>query len=96
MVTGVAAVPATLLVGAGIGFIQGGLLPGACQGLACLYPAIVALGAAAVAALWLVLGTVRAMTRRRRPNSTVRLRTLQVAAVVSWGPVLWLVVVAVE
>ena len=93
---GAAAAPALVLLGLGVGVVEGGLLPGACQGLACLFNAIVLFAAGAVAAAWLLIWFVVRLLRRRWPASTCRVWFLRFLALVSWGPVLWLVLVSLE
>lgn len=87
---------AVLLVGTVIGLVEGNLLPGDCQGLACLFTGIVLGYSGLVAAVWVVVGVAVALARRRWPTSTWRLWTLRILAVLSWAPVVWLVALAFE
>lgn len=96
VLAGAAAAPILVLLGSGVGLAEGGLLPGACQGLACLFSALVLLAAGVVAGTWLVVWAVVHLARRRWPRSRWRLWLLRSLALLSWAPVLWLVVVALE
>ena len=88
---GAAAAPTLTLVGLVVGVIEGGLLPGVCQGLACLYTAMVLLYSAGILVAWSVIAIVTAATRRRWEGSTVRTRILQLLAGISYVPALWVV-----
>lgn len=59
-----------------LGFVQGGLLPWECQGLACLFTQVILMYTGIVVAVWLVAGIALALARRRWPRSQWRL----------WGP----------
>jgi|SRR6056297_157341 len=96
IIAGAVAAPVLLLIGLVIGLVEGGLLPGTCQGLACLFSALVVGAASVIAVTWLVLWVAVRAARRRWPHSTWRLWALRVVAVVSWGPVAWLLVLALE
>ena len=95
-IAGVAAAPTLLLLALLVGLVEGGLLPTACQGLACLYSALVSMAVAGILVVWLLVWFVLRLTRRRWPRSNTRLWLLRLLAVLSWGPVLWLVVTAIE
>jgi len=95
-IAGVVAAPVLIVLGVMIGLVEGGLLPGACQGLACVFSALVFGAVAVITVTWLVLwGTVH-LARRRWPGSTWRLWALRAVALLSWGPVMWLLVLALE
>lgn len=96
IVAGAVAAPAVLLIGLVIGLIEGGLLPGACQGLACLFSTLVFGAASVIAVTWLVAWFVVRLAQRRWPTSTWRLWVLRVVAVVSWAPVAWLLILALD
>lgn len=91
---GVAAAPALALLGVGIGLVEGGLLPGACEGLACLFGTLVLATTAVVAVVWLLVWGMVRLHRRHHASSSRRLALLRVLAGLSWGPVAWLLVVA--
>lgn len=94
-VVGALAAPVLVVTGIGVGAIEGGLLPQDCQGLACIYLAIVLLYAGGLLAVWAAVSGIVALSRRRWPGSPVRLRILQVLAALSYGPAIWLVVTAI-
>ena len=48
-----------------VGLIQGNLLPGDCQGLACLFTGLVVAYAGAVVGVWLVAGIAVSLARKR-------------------------------
>lgn len=96
LLAGVLAAPVLLVLGVVVGLVEGGLLPWACEGLACLFNSLVLGATAIIAVTWLVLWVVVRLARRRWPRSTLRLWILRLVAVVSWVPVVWLLVVAVD
>lgn len=96
LLVGFVAAPLLLILGFVIGLLEGGLLPGACQGLACLFNGLVIGAAAVITVTWLVLWAVVRLARRRWPRSTWRLWALRVLAVASWGPVVWLLILAFD
>lgn len=89
---GVGGAFAFLLGGLVVGLVQGGLLPGECQGLACLFTTVIIMYTGIVLAVWLVAGTAVVLARRRWPVSTWRLWTLRVLALLSWLPLAGLIV----
>ena len=93
---GVAGAGALVLGGLIIGLVEGNLLPGDCQGLACLFGAVILGYAGAVAAVWLVVGTAVAFARRRWETSTWRLWALRILAVLSWGPLVFFLGLALD
>lgn len=84
MLAGAAAAPALVLVGLAVGFVEGGLLPGDCRGLACIFTGILLTYAGLLLALWVVFAGVLALARRRWPRSSWRLALLRVLAAASW------------
>jgi hypothetical protein len=89
------AAPVLLVLGTAIGLVEGGLLPGDCQGLGCLFGGLVFSATLIIAVVWLLVwGAVR-LAQRRWPRSTWRPWALRALAVVSWGPVAWLLFLAV-
>jgi len=96
MLAGALAAPVLLALGLVIGLVEGGLLPGTCQGLACLFSGLVFGATATIAVVWLVLWVAVRLARRRWPRSTWRLWALRIVAVASWGPTLWLLVLALD
>ena len=79
-----------------LGFVQGGLLPWECQGLACLFTQVILMYTGIVVAVWLVAGIALALARRRWPRSQWRLGGLRLLALSSWVPLAGLVVVALD
>jgi hypothetical protein len=96
MLAGSIAAPVLLALGTVIGLVEGGLLPGACQGLACLFSGLVLGATLTIAVVWLLLWAAVRVARRRWPRSTWRLWALRTVAVVSWGPVAWLLILAMD
>jgi hypothetical protein len=96
MLVGSAAAPVLFVLGVLIGLVEGGLLPGDCQGLGCLFGGLVFSATLAIAVVWLLLWTAVRFARRRWPRSTWRLWALRAVALVSWGPVAWLLVLALD
>lgn len=88
---GAGAAPALLVTGLVAGWVEGGLLPGDCQGLACVYLQVLLLYSAALLGLWILVATLTALARQRWPRSTSRLTMLRGLALLSYGPVAWLV-----
>lgn len=95
-VAGASAAPLLVLAGLVIGLVEGGLLPLACQGLGCVFTAVVLLYAGIVAGVWLIVWVVVRLARRRWPEVTWRLWLLRVLAVASYAPLVWLAAIALE
>lgn len=93
---GVAAAPVLVLFAVVVGVVEGGLLPGACQGLACLFTGVVLGAAGVIVAVWFVVWLGIRAARRRWPHVRWRLWAVRILAAVSWAPVVWLGVVALE
>lgn len=87
---GLGAAPTLVAVGLLAGWAQGGLLPGDCRGLACVYLQVLLLYGAALLGLWILVATLTALARQRWPRSTTRSTVLRALALVSYGPVVWL------
>lgn len=85
VLVGAAAAPGLVLVGLLVGLIEGGLLPGACRGLACLYLGLVLGYAGVVAGVWAVVALVVHLTRRRWPTAAARTWVLRVLAALGWA-----------
>src|SRR6056297_413277 len=73
MLAGAVAAPVLLALGIIIGLVEGGLLPGTCQGLACLFSGLVFGATATIALVWLVLWVAVRLARRRWPRPPWRL-----------------------
>lgn len=95
LAAGVSGAVALVIAGAVVGLIEGGLLPGACRGLSCLFTGIVLGYAGLVLATWLVVGVGVSLARRRWPASTWRTWAMRALAAASWIPVAALVATAV-
>lgn len=95
-IVGVAAAPALVLFAGVVGMVEGGLLPGACQGLACLFTGIVLGAAGVIIVVWFVVWLGIRVTRRRWPHARWRLWAVRILAAVSWAPLVWLSIVALE
>jgi len=93
---GVGGAVALLAGGLLVGLIEGNLLPGDCQGLACLFTSVVLAYAGVIVGIWVVAGIAVGLARRKWPTSTWRLWTLRVLAVLSWAPFIGLIVIAVD
>lgn len=93
---GVGGAIALLLGGLIVGLVEGNLLPGECEGLACLFTGIVLGYAGVVLAVWIVVGVSLAIARQRWPTSAWRLWVLRVLAALSWAPFVGLVVIAFD
>ena len=93
---GVGGALALLVGGLIVGLIEGNLLPGDCQGLACLFTGLVLGYAGIVLAVWIVAGIAVRLARKRWPASSWRLWTLRVLAVLSWAPFIGLVVMTFD
>lgn len=93
---GVGGALAFLVGGLIVGVAQGGLLPGECEGLACLFTTVILMYAGIVLVVWLFAGVAVALARRRWPESTWRLWTLRVLAALSWLPFVGLVVLLLD
>lgn len=87
---GVAAAPALVLFALVVGIVQGGLLPGACQGLGCLFSGLVLGATGVIVGVWLVAWLGVRAARRRWPHVGWRLWALRILAGASWAPVVWL------
>ncbi len=95
-VAGALAAPVLVVVGLIVGAIEGGLLPwDDCQGLACVYLAVVLMYSGGILAIWAVVSGIVVLARRRWPESRVRRRILQLLAGLSYGPAVWLLVTAI-
>lgn len=86
---GAAAAPTLALVGLLVGSLAGGLLPGDCRGLACVYLHVLLLYSGALLGLWALIWTVTALARQRWPRSRVRVWVLRILAALSYAPTLW-------
>lgn len=93
---GVGGALALLAGGLLVGLVEGNLLPGDCQGLACLFTGLVLAYAGAVIGVWIVAGIAVGLARKRWPASAWRLWTLRVLAVLSWAPFLGLIIIAID
>jgi hypothetical protein len=93
---GVGGALALLVGGLLVGLIEGNLLPGDCQGLACLFTGLIVAYAGAVVGIWIVAGIAVALARKRWPTSNRRLWAVRVLAVLSWAPFLGLIVIALD
>lgn len=91
VVVGLLGAPTLFGTGLVIGAVEGGLLPGACEGLTCLYFGVLVGYSLLLLAGWGVLAGITALARRFASRSRLRLRVLQVVAAASYLPVLWLV-----
>lgn len=89
VIGGALAAPTLVVLGLLAGWLEGGLLPGDCQGLACIYLHVLLLYGAGLLGVWVLLGAVTALTRERWPRSTARVVILRVLAVLSYAPMLW-------
>lgn len=87
---------ALVMAGLIVGIVEGSLLPGDCEGLACLFTTVVLMYAGIVVGVWLLVGVAVAAARRRWPTSTWRLWALRVLAVLSWAPLVGLAVIALD
>lgn len=96
VLVGAAAAPGLVLVGFVIGSLEGGLLPWACQGLACLFAGLVLGYAGLLAVVWGLLALVVRWTRRRQSASRLRTWVLRVLGVLSWVVALLPVVIALS
>ena len=93
-VVGVSAAPTLALLTLLVGAVEGGLLPGACEGLGCLFGAIYLGATGVVLVVWLVTWPAVRAARRRWPEVGWRVWLLRVLAAASWAPVVWLVALA--
>ena len=93
---GVGGAVAFLLGGLIVGIVQGGLLPGECEGLACVFTTVILMYTGIVLGVWLVAGVAVALARRRWPESTWRLWVLRGLAVLSWLPLAGLIVLTLD
>jgi hypothetical protein len=93
---GVGGAVALVLAGLAVGLIEGNLLPGDCEGLACVFTTVVLMYAGIVVGVWLIVGLAVGAARRRWSTSTWRLWALRVLAVLSWAPLLGLVIIALD
>lgn len=90
VVLGAAAAVALVAGGLIAGAVEGGLLPGRCRGLACLFTTVVVVYSLAIASVWLVAALILAAARRRWPDVGWRVWVLRGLAVLSWLPVVGL------
>lgn len=88
---GALAAPVLTVVGSVGGWLSGGLLPGDCQGLACVYLHVLLLYSAALLGVWALVATLTALARQRWPWSRARLVLLRVLAGLSYLPAAWVV-----
>lgn len=79
-----------------MGLVEGGLLPWACRGLACLFTAVVLMYGAGLVVGWGVIGVIVHLTRQRWPTSTLRTWVLRGLATISWAVALYPIVVLLE
>ncbi len=93
---GVAGAFALVLGGLIAGLVEGGLLPGECEGLACLFTTVVLGYAGIVVAVWIIVGLAVALARKRWPRSTWRLWALRALALLSWAPFLGLLILTLD
>ena len=83
--------PSLFVIGIVVGEIEGGLLPWDCEGMACLFFAVLVLYSGALLAIWLLLTAITALTRRWWPESEVRTRSLRILAGLSYVPTAWVI-----
>jgi hypothetical protein len=83
---GMAAAPTLVLFALVVGIVEGELLPGACQGLGCVFSGLVIVMAAVSVGVWFVVWLGIRSLRRRWPQVGWRLWAVRLLAVVSWAP----------
>lgn len=93
---GIAGAVALLLGGLVVGLVQGNLLPGDCQGLACLFSGLILGYAGVVLVIWVLAGVAIALARKRWPTSTWRLWLIRGLAALSWVPFAGLIVLTID
>ncbi|MDX1657190.1 MAG: hypothetical protein R3343_00070 [Nitriliruptorales bacterium] len=90
-VVGALAAPALFLTGIVLGQLEGNLLPWNCEGMSCLFFAVLVVYSGGLLLIWGVIAAITALTRARWPRSRFRTRLLQGLAIVSYAPSAWFV-----